>query len=435
METDFINPYLESLKKRSRVLDYLIKAAILIILLSSIPKFLFWSTDSLIIVGIIFIVFLICYFLNNNGHTDVAANVVVFSVSILLFVQCLTTGLYSMVLCYYMPLMIGIPFIIDHQKKWLLTLHMIHPIVLCSFLVFGNFSFMETFSEIDRGFVEINGPVNIVCALAQCGFFAWFIIRDHDISQRLLLLSKSKIHGRNQDLIKTNKEMDHLVYSISHDLRAPISSALGLIEISKLENDIEKLRYYETLKESCLRRLDHFIIDILNYLKNNRLDLEISSINIKNEIAAAIEMNSIYNDHVKVRVLDNYTGEFYTDKNRLRIILNNLISNAYRYSKHGSIEKNIEIRTTNDDNHLVLTISDNGVGIGEEYLDKIFDMFFKTDEKSKGSGLGLYITKETLVKLEGSIEVWSEKGIGSTFTIKIPNLNEKETLITKTLVV
>lgn len=421
MEIDFIDPYLENNKKRTRLLDYLIKAAVGVIVLATIPELIYWITDTLILVSCILIVFFICYVLNKKGYTDFSANLVVSTVTLLVFVQCLQTGLSSMVFCYYMPLLIGIPFIIDHKKILLLQAHMLMPVLLCAYLLFGHASFSDSIHDLSIGFKEVNGPVNIVCALIQCGFFAWFIIRDHSISQKLVLASKLQIENRNQDLIKTNKEMDHLVYSISHDLRAPIASALGLIEISKLEDDIEKLRYYETLKESCLRRLDHFIIDILNYLKNNRLQIDISSIDISNEISFAIEMNSGYNEQMTVSINNTFTGSFYSDKNRLRIILNNLISNAYRYAKHGGHEREISILTKNSGDDLIITISDNGIGISEEYMDKIFDMFFKTDEKSKGSGLGLYITKEAIDKLNGSIEVWSEKGIGSAFTIKLPN--------------
>lgn len=424
MKTDFIDPYLESLNKRSRLLDYLIKAASIIVFLSTIPEIVFFVTDTLIVVSIILIGFFVCYLLNKKGHTNIAANIIVLLVTSLVFVQCLTTGLGSMVFCYYMPLLIGIPFIIDHKKMGLLLIHMLIPVLLCTYLLFGNAPFADSVQNLSEGFTNLNGRVNTICALIQCGFFAWLIIRDHSISQKLAIVSKLKIEKRNQDLIKTNKEMDHLVYSISHDLRSPIASALGLIEISKLEDDIEKLRYYETLKESCLRRLDHFIIDILNYLKNNRLEIEISHIDIRQEISFAIEMNSGYNEHMTVSIENAHTGDFYTDKNRLRIILNNLISNAYRYAKHGSDDRTITIITKNSGSDLIITISDNGVGINEEYMDKIFDMFFKTDEKSKGSGLGLYITKEALDRLNGTIEVWSEKGVGSSFTIKLPNMKK-----------
>lgn len=421
MEGAFKAHTLESYEKRKRLLDYLIKGASLIAILATIPELFYWVTDTLIVVSVILINFGVCFLLNKK-HTNIAANLVILTVTSLVFVQCIQTGLSSMIFCFYMPLLIGIPFIIDNRKIGLILFHMILPILLCAYVMFFHQASQESYKQLSEGFKSANGKINFLCALTQCGFFAWFIIRDHTISSKLILLSKAKIEYKNAHLQKTNSEMDHLVYSISHDLRAPIASALGLIEISKLETDPEKLRYYETLKEACLRRLDNFIYDILNYLKNNRLEVEVSEVHIKEEILNCIEMNSVYNEQVSVSIDCDFEGEFYTDKNRLRMILNNIISNAFRYSKTTHIDKTIHIKVKNQFPILEISIADNGVGINKEYMDKIFDMFFKTDEKTKGSGLGLYITKEAISKIEGTINVWSEKGVGSIFTIAIPNL-------------
>lgn len=424
MEATFKDPNIESYKKRTRLLDYLIKGASAVVFIATIPEIIYWVTDTLIMVSFILSIFGLCFYLNTKGHTNFAANLIVLTVSFLVFVQCIQTGLSSMVFCFYMPLLIGIPFIIDNKNIVLILCHMFIPVALCSYLLFFNQPHPEATRQLSEGFTSTNGQINFLCALSQCGFFAWFIIRDHSISQKLLLISKSKIEIKNAELIKTNSEMDHLVYSISHDLRAPIASALGLIEISKLESDPEKLKHYEILKEACLRRLDNFIYDILNYLKNNRLGVEISPLSIKDEIHNSIEMNSIYNENVKVTVECEYEGEIFTDKNRLRMILNNIISNAFRYAKPNVLDKTIHIRVKNNFPNIEISITDNGVGINKEYMEKIFDMFFKTDEKTKGSGLGLYITKEALAKIKGSITVWSEKGVGSIFTIIIPDLKD-----------
>jgi signal transduction histidine kinase len=421
LEGAFKEQTLESYEKRKRLLDHLIKGASLIAFLATIPELIYWVTDTLIVVSIILIIFGVSFLLNKK-HTNLAANLVILTVTTLVFVQCIQTGLSSMIFCFYMPLLIGIPFMIDNRKIGLILFHMILPIILCTYVMFFHQSSNQSYNELAEGFKSNNGKINFLCALTQCGFFAWFIIRDHTISSKLILLSKEKIEYKNARLQKTNSEMDHLVYSISHDLRAPIASALGLIEISKLETDPEKLKYYETLKEACLRRLDNFIFDILNYLKNNRLEIEISEVHIKEEILNSIEMNSVYNENVTVSIDCDFEGEFYTDKNRLRMILNNIISNAFRYSKTSHVDKTIHIKVKSQLPNIEISISDNGVGINPEYMDKIFDMFFKTDEKTKGSGLGLYITKEAMTKIDGTINVWSEKGVGSIFTLVIPNL-------------
>jgi signal transduction histidine kinase len=424
LEFSFKDTQGEDVLKRTRLLDYLIKGASAIVFVATIPELYYWIPDTILIVSIILTIFGICYFLNKKGYNRVASNVVVLTVSFLVFFQSIQTGIASMVFCFYMPLLIGIPFIIDNKKIGLILFHMALPIGLCSYNLFFQNTNTETANALESGFSSINGQVNFICALCQCGFFAWFIIRDHTISQKLLLISNTKIEYKNKHLLKTNKEMDHLVYSISHDLRAPIASALGLIEISKLESDPEKLKYYESLKETCLKRLDNFILDILNYLKNNRLALEIDNVSIKDEILHSIEMNLAFNTDVNVILECDYEGEFHTDKNRLRIILNNLLSNAFRYTKADATDKAIIIKVKHNLPFLEISINDNGVGINPEYISKIFDMFFKTDEKSKGSGLGLYITKEALVKINGNISVWSEKNVGSIFTITLPCLKD-----------
>ena len=109
-----------------------------------------------------------------------------------------------------------------------------------------------------------------------------------------------------------------------------------------------------------------------------------------------------------------------TDASRLRIILNNLLSNAIKYHDLTKNEPYIEISAKHKDDLAVIEISDNGSGINHKYLVNIFDMFYRANEKSDGSGLGLYIAKEMTEKLNGHINVSSEENVGTTFTLKIP---------------
>lgn len=109
-----------------------------------------------------------------------------------------------------------------------------------------------------------------------------------------------------------------------------------------------------------------------------------------------------------------------SDKNRLRVIMGNLISNAIRYHDERKDEKFIRLNHQMNGKVFYLKVQDNGQGIAPEYHTKIYDMFYRGNEQSKGSGLGLYIVKEALVKLSGSIHLESSPGIGSTFTIKLP---------------
>ena len=109
--------------------------------------------------------------------------------------------------------------------------------------------------------------------------------------------------------------------------------------------------------------------------------------------------------------------EILVDANRLKVILANLISNAIRYADLTKTNPHILIEAKEDDTNTKIEVKDNGQGIAAEHHSKIYDMFYRASHNSKGSGLGLYIVKETLMRLGGSIELTSEVGEGSTFTV------------------
>jgi signal transduction histidine kinase len=111
---------------------------------------------------------------------------------------------------------------------------------------------------------------------------------------------------------------------------------------------------------------------------------------------------------------------FTNDNARLRVILSNLIANAIRYHDQRKEFRFIRVSVEQSLNTLSIKVQDNGQGISSEYQTKIFDMFFRGNESSQGSGLGLYIVKETLAKLSASIVLSSEPKEGSTFSINLP---------------
>jgi signal transduction histidine kinase len=230
---------------------------------------------------------------------------------------------------------------------------------------------------------------------------------------------------QNEELIKINSELDRFVYSASHDLRAPLMSVKGLLNMIKLDPEKQNAEHYLALMERSVEKLDHFISDIINYSRNSRMDIMPKEIDFHCLVQESIDSLKFMEGAEDVRSIKNITIEtpFFSDYSRLLIIFNNIISNAVRYRdvwKKDSFLK-IDIRTMKDKAYL--SFSDNGVGIAEEYVDKVFKMFFRANADSKGSGLGLYIVKSAVEKLDGVIRVESKLGEGTTFTIEIPNLN------------
>ena len=118
----------------------------------------------------------------------------------------------------------------------------------------------------------------------------------------------------------------------------------------------------------------------------------------------------------------NRISDFYSDKSRVKTVLNNILSNAIKYADHnkGDSEINITVQVMPD--VCQISVEDNGIGIRPEYLSKIYQMFYRADENAKGSGLGLYIVKNTIEKLGGKINAESQHRLGTTFSISLPNL-------------
>lgn len=236
--------------------------------------------------------------------------------------------------------------------------------------------------------------------------------------------AEEKLEQQNLELIKTNSELDRFVYSVSHDLRSPLTSVLGLISFIEEESqETDTLEHVKMIRNS-INRLDEFIKNILSYSKNKRTGMEVKKIPVQKTILKIVEalrsMEEAKGIHFEIEI--NEKKPFYSNSLRFNTILENLISNAVKYHKKNKTDNYIKIIGQSDHEKLELSIQDNGIGIDSEYHDKIFDMFFRLSGKTQGSGIGLYVVKETVEKLEGFIQVKSELGIGTTFIITLKNL-------------
>jgi signal transduction histidine kinase/ligand-binding sensor domain-containing protein len=232
------------------------------------------------------------------------------------------------------------------------------------------------------------------------------------------------LEEKNTELKKINGELDKFVYSVSHDLRAPLSSMLGIVKISKEDATEPLLVEHLGMLEGSINKLDGFIQDILDYSRNSRLEIKKEQIDF-NQLIDDVTNNLKYIGYdkhkVEIKVEVNDTVPFHCDRNRLNVILNNLISNAIRYQDSTSDERAVKIKVDTSDTETNIVVKDNGIGISRDQHEKIFNMFYRVAENSVGSGLGLYLVKETVDKLNGHITVQSELGKGSEFHVHIPN--------------
>ncbi|GEC70990.1 Signal transduction histidine kinase [Flavobacterium flevense] len=293
--------------------------------------------------------------------------------------------------------------------------------VISSKLTLNERLFSETLSSGSRLVKDILLVINFFLILLIIGSASIYYM----LMINKLRRSKQEIEETNKNLTIANKELDKFVYSASHDLRSPILSLKGLIEIMNTENDMTQIRNYLELMQESLDKQDQFIKDIIDYSKNKKTKTTLSKVNLNQIIEEAIVQNQYREEFKRINISKELNiDSIYSDELKLKIIINNILTNAIKYSDTQKESPFITIKTYQDKDYIYISIEDNGIGVKKEYQNKIFDMFFVTNNDNKGSGLGLYLVKDTIENLNGTVEITSEINLGTKFTVKIPKKQE-----------
>jgi two-component system, sensor histidine kinase and response regulator len=232
-----------------------------------------------------------------------------------------------------------------------------------------------------------------------------------------------EIIDKNKELERANAELEKFVYSASHDLRAPLVSIKGIINLARVDGLDEKAVVYLDMIERSTNKLNDFVTNIINYYQNLQSDELMDDVNCEQLVDEVIERYSHYEGADKVSFRKDITQScpFRSDAHRLRMVLNNLLSNAIKYGDPVKPEAMVEIQVIVNKEKALIRISDNGVGIAEDTLPRIFEMFYSKADKNIGTGIGLYIARQAVRKLNGRITATSELGTGTRFTVEIPN--------------
>lgn len=242
---------------------------------------------------------------------------------------------------------------------------------------------------------------------------------------RELLLQREQLKKANKELQITNKELDNFVHKSSHDLVAPLKSIMGLINLAKLEaNNSNQLTEYLKMMESRVFKLEEFIKSTMEYSVNAKQPVQKKKLSFDSIINSITEDLKYYKNAYKIKLIKDYAKDLtlITDEQRLRIVLSNLITNCVKYHNYNQSSPILKIKAIKNEatRETHIEVEDNGEGIDIGYLNKIFDMFFRiSNDKSEGSGLGLYIVKDTLLKINGEIDVKSQLGQGTVFMITL----------------
>lgn len=249
-------------------------------------------------------------------------------------------------------------------------------------------------------------------------------IEHHDMELRRAL-DEAALSEQNARLNKVNKEIDSFVYSVSHNLRAPLASILGLVQVARQEMKTEEFdaALYLSLIERSILKLDDTIKEILEYSRNERTEFVVEKIDMNALVTDCLErIQYLKGFNTLEKLVDiKEAAPFYSDAHRLTIVLSNLFSNAVKYMDDSKKPNVLKVSVLVNPENTTIEVMDNGIGIAPSQLPKIFNMFYRGTEKSDGPGLGLYIVKEMVKKLGGSIFVSSDYGLSTTFTINLPN--------------
>jgi PAS domain S-box-containing protein len=244
----------------------------------------------------------------------------------------------------------------------------------------------------------------------------------------------SMIHERSKAKIaeESNKTKTKFLAKMSHEIRTPLNSILGITEIEMLNEDLP-----EETRESLIKinnsgdLLLHIVNDILDLsrIETDKLDLINQAYSIENLINDAVYLNTswIENKHVEFKLVidENIPSELIGDESRIKQILNNVLSNAFKYTEKGGVIMDVSFEPREQDEiMLVFRVTDTGQGMTEEQTHKIFDEFSRFNLEANrnigGAGLGMNIANNLARLMNGTITVKSKPGEGSEFTISIP---------------
>ncbi len=234
---------------------------------------------------------------------------------------------------------------------------------------------------------------------------------------------EEKVDTRTSELRQAYKELDTFFYRSSHDFRRPITTFLGLANVAKITvKDTSALELFEKVAETAtsLDKMLHKLQSISDLGANQMVFKEVF---LKEQVNGIIDSLADLIKQKEVTVIYDVieTVPFVSYPAMVQIIIENLLENAIHFC--GTQHPNVKIKTSVYQEVAIIEMEDNGQGIMDEYKSRIFEMYFRANERSKGNGLGLYIAKKAVEKLNGKIRFVSTYKQGSIFTVELPNLS------------
>ncbi len=343
--------------------------------------------------------------------------------NVLLFIGSSFYGRESYNYLSFIPLLVAVVFIYGHYEMKSMVIMMTVTVFNLVLLELTDYALLSYWSD-----GKINSEYNkwmVIFISVVFGFYMLYeLLKINKHTEEKLKRWNRNLSLRNEKLKRSNEDLDSFVYRVSHDLRAPLTSIMGVINVVKTESDASKLKGYMKYQEQSVKKLDELIQDVLDISRNAKLNVVIEPILLKNFIQDCVDSFSYMEDFSKLIITVDIPEELvlYSDSRRLKFIFNNLISNAIRYYDPTKEKSFLMICTENQATETIsILFDDNGIGIHEDHLEKVFDMFYRGTYEKTGSGLGLFIVKDSIEKLSGSISLHSVYSKGTRVLTSIPN--------------
>ena len=292
------------------------------------------------------------------------------------------------------------------------------------FVLVYVFHFKLTNQEFSIEYVHDNFVMNFFVILVLSVLIISFMLELNHHAEQSLEQKEKEALEKNKELTKLNAELDRFVYSVSHDLRSPLASISGLVHIGENAKTLEEAKQYFHMIGDRISAQDFFIREIISFYRNSRTETTVELFQLQALVTEILSEHEMNLGAIKCQIQITDDLKIQSDKIRIKSVLSNLIGNAIKYHDPNKTEQFILVSAVKQNGQATIAVEDNGQGIGPNHLPKVFDMFYRASTDSKGSGLGLFIVRETVEKLGGKIHVDSTLGSGSRFWFTLPTSHE-----------